>query len=100
MLQCNIKDDIKDNASQGIDALVDVALIKHTLCYDLSYGAQARFCQWAQTAGARQSVDGLGMLVEQAAESYALWFSERPLTEPVYLQLRKEIARSSGSDSE
>ncbi|MGK0258728.1 MAG: shikimate dehydrogenase [Candidatus Azotimanducaceae bacterium] len=96
----NIKDNIEDNASQGIDALVDVALVKDTFCYDLSYGAQARFCQWAQAAGARQSVDGLGMLVEQAAESYALWFSERPLTEPVYLQLRKEIERSSGSDSE
>jgi shikimate dehydrogenase len=91
---------IEDNASQGIDALVDVALVKDTFCYDLSYGAQARFCQWAQAADARQSVDGLGMLVEQAAESYALWFSERPLTEPVYLQLRKEIERSSGSDSE
>lgn len=87
-------------SSQGIDALVDVALIKGTFCYDLSYGPQARFCQWAQVAGARQSVDGLGMLVEQAAESYALWFAERPLTESVYQQLRKDVDRNNGADNE
>ena len=87
-------------ASQGIDALIDVALVKGTFCYDLSYGPQARFCQWARAASARQSVDGLGMLVEQAAESYALWFAERPQTDPVYQQLRKEVDRNKGADDE
>lgn len=61
----------------------------HTLCYDLSYGAAARpFLAWAHAAGARQAVDGLGMLVEQAAEAFALWHARRPDTAPVHAALR------------
>ncbi|MEO8672255.1 MAG: shikimate dehydrogenase [Tahibacter sp.] len=62
------------------------------LCYDLSYGAAATgFLAWARAAGAAQCLDGLGMLVEQAAEAYALWFGERPDTTPVYASLRAEL---------
>jgi shikimate dehydrogenase len=62
-----------------------------TVCYDLSYGAAAAgFLTWAQSAGARFSIDGLGMLLETAADSFALWHGQRPVTEPVYQQLRKE----------
>ena len=64
------------------------AISKNSLCYDLSYGAQARFQQWAAVQGAARSVDGLGMLVEQAAEAYAIWFSQRPDTDSVYAALR------------
>ena len=59
-----------------------------TLAYDLSYGPAARpFVEDAQARGAR-AVDGLGMLVEQAAESFALWRGKRPTTEPVLAELR------------
>lgn len=58
-------------------------------CYDLAYGAAAiGFVAWAQAAGARRAWDGLGMLVEQAAEAFALWHGQRPDTEPVYQALR------------
>jgi shikimate dehydrogenase len=59
------------------------------LCYDLSYGAAAAgFLAWAKTAGARYAFDGLGMLVETAADAFELWHGRRPDTEPVYRMLR------------
>ncbi len=61
----------------------------HTIGYDLSYGAAAAgFLAWARNAGARQAVDGLGMLLETAADTFALWHGRRPQTEPVYLSMR------------
>ena len=58
------------------------------LAYDLSYGAAAApFLAWAQGAGAR-AIDGLGMLVEQAAASFAIWHGRTPATDPVYAALR------------
>jgi shikimate dehydrogenase len=60
-----------------------------TLCYDLSYGVAARpFLAWAAVAGAARSSDGLGMLVEQAAEAFALWHGHRPETAPALAALR------------
>jgi shikimate dehydrogenase len=59
------------------------------LCYDLSYGKSAfGFLAWAQTAGARYAYDGLGMLIETAADAFELWHGKRPDTEPVYQSLR------------
>jgi shikimate dehydrogenase len=61
------------------------------LCYDLSYGKAAMsFLAWARTAGARYAFDGLGMLVETAADAFELWHGKRPDTEPVYIELRKQ----------
>ncbi|WP_158881226.1 shikimate dehydrogenase [Rhodanobacter sp. L36] len=59
------------------------------LCYDLSYGNAAQsFLAWAKTAGARYAFDGLGMLVETAADAFELWHDKRPDTDPVYRMLR------------
>ena len=64
-----------------------------TLCYDLAYGPPAAgFLRWAQAAGALQAFDGLGMLVETAADAFSLWHGQRPDTEAVYQQLRKATA--------
>ena len=55
---------------------------------DLSYGeASIPFLAWARAHGAHEAVDGLGMLVEQAAESFALWHGVRPHTDDVYAEL-------------
>ncbi|PXV56991.1 shikimate dehydrogenase [Dyella jiangningensis] len=62
------------------------------LCYDLSYGAAATgFLAWARTAGARYAFDGLGMLIETAADTFELWHGKRPDTDPVYAALRGEF---------
>ncbi len=64
-----------------------------TLCYDLSYGpAAAPFLRWARTAGATRAADGLGMLIEQAADAFAIWHGRRPDTGPVRAALRSELA--------
>jgi shikimate dehydrogenase len=58
------------------------------LAYDMAYGNPARaFVEAARRQGAR-ACDGLGMLVEQAAESFELWRGVRPLTAPVLAELR------------
>jgi len=66
---------------------------ENTIGYDLSYGAAAAgFLAWARRAGAYRAVDGLGMLLETAADTFALWHGKRPQTEPVYQSMRRQTA--------
>ncbi|GAB2181085.1 shikimate dehydrogenase [Denitratisoma sp. agr-D3] len=58
------------------------------LAYDMMYGKDTPFLRQARTAGAR-TLDGLGMLVEQAAEAFFLWRGLRPATGPVLDRLRQ-----------
>lgn len=59
---------------------------------DLGYGEAARpFLDAARNAGATRRIDGLGMLVEQAAESFRLWHGVMPATGPVHASLRDEL---------
>jgi shikimate dehydrogenase len=58
------------------------------LAYDMMYGAETAFMAWAKIHGASRIADGLGMLVEQAAESFTLWRGIRPETRTVIAQLR------------
>lgn len=57
------------------------------LAYDMVYGRDTEFLAMARSAGAQTS-DGLGMLVEQAAESFLVWRGVRPETGPVLAALR------------
>jgi shikimate dehydrogenase len=62
---------------------------RRTAAVDLSYGEAAiPFLAWARANGCHDAIDGLGMLVEQAAESFALWHGVRPDTDAVYADLR------------
>lgn len=58
------------------------------LAYEMVYGRDTPFLAAARAAGARPS-DGLGMLVEQAAESFLVWRGVRPATGPVLERLRR-----------
>lgn len=60
-----------------------------TVIYDMMYSLQiTTFNQWALDQGATRVFDGLGMLVEQAAESFRIWRGKTPDTRPVIEELR------------
>jgi shikimate dehydrogenase len=62
-------------------------------CYDLTYGAAPTpFMRWAASQAAWAVADGLGMLVEQAAESFCIWRGVRPSTRPVIEMLRASLS--------
>ncbi|WP_295472010.1 shikimate dehydrogenase [uncultured Pseudomonas sp.] len=64
-----------------------------TFCYDMMYAKEpTTFCRWAAEQGALQAMDGLGMLVEQAAEAFELWRGVRPDSAPVLAELRRQLA--------
>mgnify|MGYP003959666235 CR=1 FL=1 len=69
------------------------ALINHqTHCYDMMYGTGTTvFNRWALKWGAATTTDGLGMLVEQAAAAFYLWYCIQPETSQVLLDLRLQL---------
>jgi shikimate dehydrogenase len=65
-----------------------------TLVYDMNYGAASvDFTAWGRASGCSHVYDGIGMLVEQAAEAFAIWHGVRPDTVPVYEALRALVDR-------
>jgi shikimate dehydrogenase len=75
---------------------ISASLIKpgHTLCYDMMYGKEmTAFNRWAAEHGAARTLDGLGMLVEQAAEAFLLWRGVLPDSAPVLAELRRLLAQ-------
>jgi len=98
LADCGESFDLVVNSSassvNGVAAPVAPTVLRHgALALDLMYGAPAEpFIAWAQAHGARAR-DGLGMLVEQAAEAFCYWRGVRPQTAPVLQALRDHMAR-------
>jgi len=68
--------------------------------YDMIYADTATpFQRWAEAHGAARTADGLGMLIEQAAESFLFWRGVRPDTAPVYRELRRLLDQTRTSTS-
>ncbi len=68
------------------------ALGAATACYDLVYGStETQFLRWAREQGVDLRIDGLGMLVEQAAAAFAHWHDLEPATEAVIQALRRRF---------
>lgn len=75
--------------SDAVPSLPADVLAPGGWCYDLMYGKEpTAFVRWGREQGAARSMDGLGMLVEQAAESFHLWRGVWPETKPVIEALR------------
>ena len=71
-----------------VPAVPDGILAPGGWVYDLMYASEpTAFVKWGRSQHAFKSLDGLGMLVEQAAESFFLWRGVRPLTAPVIAML-------------
>lgn len=81
---------------QGAGIPVPASVLRPgSLAYDMMYGTAAQpFLDWAQQHGAIGR-DGLGMLVEQAAESFALWRGVRPPSAQVLQELRAVLAQEA-----
>jgi len=78
----------------GAASPVDARVLKPgALALDMMYGPRAQgFLDWAAAQGAEPR-DGLGMLVEQAAEAFHLWRGVRPATAEVFASLRAQLAQ-------
>ena len=72
-----------------VPSITPKQLGKNSCCYDMAYGNEdTAFVSWAKNNGASSSLDGLGMLVEQAAESFLIWRGVKPETAPIINALR------------
>jgi shikimate dehydrogenase len=94
----NLDFDIVINATsaslQGkLPPLETTIFAPQSLSYDMMYGAQDTIFQsWSSQHGASDCLDGLGMLVEQAAASFYLWRNVRPETTDVIKQIRETLS--------
>jgi len=75
--------------SDALPPLPDGLFKTRALAYDMMYGRDTPFMQFARAQGAAIVSDGLGMLVEQAAEAFFKWREVRPDTKPVLAKLRQ-----------
>jgi len=75
-----------------VPPLPEGILSENAWCYDMMYAASpTAFCLWATKNGAQKSIDGLGMLVEQAAQSFQIWRGVEPDSQAVIHSLRNAL---------
>lgn len=79
-----------------LPSLPTILFSEQGCAYDMMYAAEATpFMKWAIQNGAITVCDGLGMLVEQAAESFYIWRHARPETKPVIDAIRQALSATS-----
>lgn len=84
--------------SGEIPAIPREVIGPETVCYDMAYGkADTPFVRWAAKLGCVRAIQGWGMLVEQAAESFRVWRGVRPATAPVLAALKERAQRVTAS---
>jgi len=82
--------------SGEVPAIPESIIQPTTVCYDMAYGrVETPFLKWARERGCARALQGWGMLVEQAAESFHLWRGVRPQTAAVLQALRQRAALSA-----
>jgi len=80
---------ISSGLNGELPVLPESIIDENCICYDMVYGnAETVFVSWSKSRGAKMALDGLGMLVEQAAESFYIWRGVRPETASVINMLR------------
>ena len=85
--------------SASSTALPFSLVTSRSLAVDLSYNEAAiAFTSWAKAANAETVLDGLGMLIEQAAISFSIWHGVRPETDEIYARLRNEVVGLHNGD--
>jgi len=86
--------------SGEIPAIPPAAIGPDTVCYDMAYGkTDTPFVRWATKLGCTRALQGWGMLVEQAAESFRVWRGVRPATGPVLAALKERVMLPSMTTS-
>ncbi len=79
--------------SGKLPPIPETVIHQQTVCYDMMYGPEPTvFNQWAESLNAAATLDGLGMLVEQAAESFQAWRGVRPESAPVIASIRESLS--------
>ena len=73
--------------SSNISPVEDIMINKETYCYDMTYGMETPFLKQANKLNAKV-FDGLGMLIEQAAESFFIWHKKKPQTNSIKSELK------------
>jgi shikimate dehydrogenase len=73
-----------------VPPIPDTILNANASCYDMMYGKEdTAFIKWAKQHGAAKTIDGLGMLVEQAAEAFRIWRGVNPETTTLMNLIRR-----------
>ena len=91
---------ILNSTSASLDGKVpeisEALIHKNIFIYDMAYSKEpTSFIRWAESHGAVNTTDGLGMLIEQGAELFYLWRGVRPDTKPVMTQLREMLHKTT-----
>jgi shikimate dehydrogenase len=82
--------------SGDLPPMSNTIISPETVCYDMAYGKNATpFVQWSLKRGCARAVQGWGMLVEQAAESFRVWRGMKPSTAAVLTALKERVLSAS-----